>query len=80
MLNELKDKSIDAIVWTGDNTAHDIWRQSEEYNANFTRVISDRIHDVLPKAVVLPAIGNHECFPVNIYEWDNEDDLNTHLG
>ena len=59
MLNELKNKSIDAIVWTGDNTAHDIWRQSEQYNSNFTRIISDRIHDVLPKVVVLPAIGNH---------------------
>lgn len=27
-LEEIRKKSIDAIIWTGDNTAHDIWRQS----------------------------------------------------
>ena len=27
-LEEISHKDIDAIIWTGDNTAHDIWRQS----------------------------------------------------
>lgn len=35
-LKNLKKFDLDAIIWTGDNTPHDIWQQSQSYNLNFT--------------------------------------------
>ena len=58
-LEQVKNKDIDMIIWTGDNTAHDIWKQSEAYNLNHTTIISNRFKDVFPGIPVLPTIGNH---------------------
>ena len=40
---ELKKLDVDLILWTGDNTPHDIWQQSQSYNLNFTVIESKRI-------------------------------------
>jgi hypothetical protein len=32
----------DAILWTGDNTPHDIWQQTQSYNLNFTFLLAQK--------------------------------------
>jgi sphingomyelin phosphodiesterase len=39
-LNEIKKYNLDFIIWTGDNTAHDIWQQTQSYNINFTTFLT----------------------------------------
>lgn len=50
--------NIDLIIWTGDNTAHDIWAQSQSYNINFTTVLTAKIKEAT-NITVIPAMGNH---------------------
>jgi sphingomyelin phosphodiesterase len=49
---------LDLIYWTGDNTPHDIWRQSQSYNLNFTLLISEKLKKHT-KTRVVAAMGNH---------------------
>ena len=37
---EVEAMDLDLIIWTGDNTPHDVWKQSQSYNLNFTLIIS----------------------------------------
>lgn len=46
------------ILWTGDNTPHDIWQQSQSYNLNFTVIESEQIKRAT-NARVIAAMGNH---------------------
>jgi sphingomyelin phosphodiesterase len=69
-LSELKTINPDFIIWTGDNTAHDIWAQSQSYNINFTTVLTQKIKSVT-NATVIPSMGNHESYPVNVYDYTN---------
>lgn len=67
----LKDLEIirpDAIIWTGDNTPHDIWQQTQSYNVNFTNMLAQKIRQHT-NAIVMAAMGNHESWPVNVYDY-----------
>lgn len=68
-LEELKKMSLNFIIWTGDNTAHDIWAQSQSYNINFTTILTSKIRKAT-NATVIPAMGNHESYPVNVYDYE----------
>lgn len=57
-LEEVKKLNLDFIIWTGDNTAHDIWAQSQSYNINFTTILTQKIKNAT-NVIVLPAMGNH---------------------
>ena len=70
-LKDIKKLNPDAILWTGDNTAHDIWQQSQSYNINFTVILSEKIR-AATNCTVIPAMGNHESFPVNVYDYNNK--------
>ena len=59
------------IIWTGDNTAHDIWKQNQEYNLHFTQFISEKLKETT-NATVIAAMGNHESWPVNVYDYDGD--------
>ena len=80
-LQEVEKLSIDAIIWTGDNTPHDIWAQTQSYNLNFTLLLAEKLSEVTG-AVILPAMGNHESWPVNVYDFEGsrEDVLNGGLA
>ena len=60
---------IQGIYWTGDNIGHDIWNQSNEEILNGTKVLSNMIKEYLPSVQVIPTLGNHEHFPVNVYDY-----------
>jgi sphingomyelin phosphodiesterase len=57
-LEQVSKMNIDFILWTGDNTAHDIWQQNQAYNNNFTMIISDLLKKKLTQNVY-PSSGNH---------------------
>ena len=50
--------NLDLIIWTGDNTPHDIWQQSQDYNINFTNILAKRIQKYT-NVTVIAAMGNH---------------------
>jgi len=80
-LKEIEKMDLDLIIWTGDNTPHDIWKQSQSYNLNFTTIISELLRQHT-KALVIPTMGNHESYPVNVYKYegDRESMLNGGLS
>lgn len=80
-LDEVRRINPDAIIWTGDNTPHDIWQQTQSYNLNFTIMLSEKIRAV-SNATVIAAMGNHESWPVNVYDYhsDRESVLNAGLA
>lgn len=57
-LKELSKMDLDLIIWTGDNTPHDIWAQTQSYNLNYTHTIVQRLKKAT-KARIIPAMGNH---------------------
>jgi len=55
-------------VWTGDNTSHDIWHQSVNGNLENSKEITSSFQENLDFKI-FPVIGNHESFPVNVYDF-----------
>lgn len=68
-LEQVNKQKPDLIIWTGDNTAHDIWAQSQSYNINFTTVLTNKLKNAT-NTTVIPAMGNHESYPVNVYDYE----------
>jgi sphingomyelin phosphodiesterase len=71
LLKDIKRINPDAIIWTGDNTAHDIWQQSQSYNLNFTVILSERLKKTT-NSTIIPSMGNHESWPVNVYDYNSD--------
>lgn len=78
-LDQIKNEDLDFVIWTGDNTAHDIWKQSQSYNLNFTVLLTDLMKAKF-KVPVIPALGNHESYPVNVYEWGKGNSIELNDG
>ncbi len=57
-ISALNQDAPQFVLWTGDNTPHDIWNQSQPYNDGFTAELTQLMKDSL-KAPVIPAAGNH---------------------
>jgi sphingomyelin phosphodiesterase len=66
-----KEFKIDFAFWTGDNTSHDIWAQTYEKNIENSKVVTDMFRDKEKgfKFPIFPVIGNHESYPVNVYDF-----------
>ena len=64
---KLSHHQLDYIILTGDLPAHDVWRQSERNNVESIQVAASALRKYFPDIPVLPAIGNHESFPVNMF-------------
>ena len=58
---------LDMIILTGDLPAHDIWLQTQDYNLGTIKIVADSLRKYFPHIPVLPAIGNHEGYPVNMF-------------
>ena len=61
----------DLIFWTGDNSAHNIWSNSNEEviaaTANVTQMIKDIFQ--LTNTTVIPLEGNHDVWPANLQDF-----------
>lgn len=70
--------NIEFGLWTGDNTSHDIWHQSYERNEANTKYLTESLMKNI-NYTIYPCIGNHESFPVNVYDFlsDREKSFNS---
>jgi len=67
MLQYIKDNvKPDLILWTGDNTPHNVWdeKRSEVYpsTSSVTEIIKSYIGSSIP---VFPVAGNHDTYPLD---------------
>lgn len=62
------DPQPDFIVYTGDDPAHDVWKQSREENLAAISLWNSLLDDRLTGRFSIPVfstLGNHEVFPIN---------------
>ena len=61
----------DMIFWTGDNSAHNIWENTEQEVTRYTEVVTNIIKDAVEgqDITVVPILGNHDTWPVNIQDF-----------
>ena len=60
------------ILWTGDNSPHDIWNSTQHKDfkptKKFTKAIIKTFNSTIP---VYPVIGNHDKYPDDLYNSNN---------
>ena len=63
----------DMVVWTGDTVDHTIWRQSQQKDIYATVWVTQEMKSRFnsSKTKVFPIDGNHECFPVNTFDYNS---------
>ena len=62
------------IVWTGDNSPHNVWDNSEDEAIDATVSITKMIKDVFKNDVTIaPIHGNHDTWPIDQFDfsWPN---------
>ena len=60
------------ITWVGDNSAHNVWDNSNEEVYQYTLNITDTLNQSLgkdSKIQIFPAMGNHDTWPVNVQDF-----------
>lgn len=57
---------LDFIVWTGDNSQHDIAKTSAQ-NINNTLQLTNLFKQYFPNTPVYPCMGNHETYPLETW-------------
>jgi len=61
---------VDSIFWTGDNSAHNVWSNTNEEVTNYTLVITEAIKAAFDSSIpVYPSLGNHDTWPVNVEDF-----------
>ena len=61
----------DLIIWTGDSQNHDVWSQNEMNQTYPQQLITSLIKEYLPETQMYPIFGNHECFPADVFSFNN---------
>jgi sphingomyelin phosphodiesterase len=79
LLSSASRQDIDFVLWTGDTPPHDIWSQSREYQLQYINTATEYIQKYFD-VPVYPALGNHGCFPVNVFDYGNEQWLTQDLA
>lgn len=70
-LKQVSAMDIDLLVWTGDNPPHDIWAYERQKEMEVTRRLVSMFKEHL-SIPVYPIIGNHDCFPMDLFSPDHE--------
>eukprot|EP01119_Soliformovum_irregulare_P010072 TRINITY_DN2452_c0_g1_i1.p1 TRINITY_DN2452_c0_g1~~TRINITY_DN2452_c0_g1_i1.p1 ORF type:complete len:562 (-),score=102.61 TRINITY_DN2452_c0_g1_i1:169-1854(-) len=65
---------VDALIWTGDTPAHDVWEESRSGQVSRIATTSALIKKYLPNVPTFPAMGNHDTFPVDQFSRKPMDD------
>lgn len=64
-LDAIKAMDVDAIVYTGDGAAHNIWNFKREDGLKALQNITDTLVDYFPDIPIFPAVGNHDTIPLD---------------
>ena len=70
--NNQEELKTDFITWTGDNSAHNVWDNTQEEITQYTVNITQTLKDALgpdSKIPVFPIQGNHDTWPVNVQDF-----------
>lgn len=60
------------ITWVGDNSAHNVWDNTNEEITDYTNNITITLKEALgPNSTiqVFPSLGNHDTWPVNVQDF-----------
>lgn len=73
-VSQLSQHAVDFILMTGDYTPHDVWNQSHAEQLHYITSATDIVHQYFNTTAVplYPTLGNHECFPVNVFRMGDE--------
>lgn len=66
----------DFITWVGDNSAHNVWDNTNEEVTEYTNNITTTLREALgaeSKIQVYPSLGNHDTWPVNVQDFSTPD-------
>jgi len=58
---------IDSVFWTGDNSPHNTWSNTNEEVTNYTKLITQELKTAFKgtNVPIYPSTGNHDTWPVN---------------
>jgi Calcineurin-like phosphoesterase len=66
-----KDIKPDFIIWTGDNSPHIVWSDTEdeviESTVNITKMLKQQFDG--HKVTMVPIHGNHDTWPINYQDF-----------
>ena len=65
-------KDIDFMTWVGDNSAHNVWDNTNEEVTEYTNIITQMLKDAMgedTKVEFYPSLGNHDTWPVNVQDF-----------
>jgi len=71
-LQKVKDLNPDFVVHTGDNPTHHLWEEKREESIECSNIAYDSLQRVMQGTPVYCAAGNHEAFPTNLYNPEDE--------
>eukprot|EP00742_Colponemidia_sp_Colp-10_P004486 GILJ01004789.1.p1 GENE.GILJ01004789.1~~GILJ01004789.1.p1 ORF type:complete len:625 (-),score=82.28 GILJ01004789.1:226-2061(-) len=62
----------DFVIVSGDIPPHDVWEQTKETQKHTNTVVYQLMKQYFQTTPVYPVLGNHGCFPVDMFEpsWD----------
>jgi sphingomyelin phosphodiesterase len=63
---------IDFVIWTGDSPPHNVWNQSQAYQLSYIAKATEMLRQHFPNTPIYPVLGNHGCYPFNIYGFGEE--------
>jgi sphingomyelin phosphodiesterase len=57
----------DIFFWSGDNSAHTVWRNTRKEVVDYTKYITDSYNKYVGEGetTMYPCLGNHDTWPVN---------------
>jgi len=63
----VEEVAPDTIMWTGDNSSHNIWSNTIEEVTGYTELVTNLIKDAVKDTdiTILPIHGNHDTYPVD---------------
>lgn len=63
----VSDISPDMLIWTGDNSSHNIWSNTVEEVTHYTELVTNVIKDAVKDTniTIVPIHGNHDTWPVD---------------
>jgi sphingomyelin phosphodiesterase len=71
-IKSLANQTVDFIVWTGDSPPHNVWNQSQAYQLSYITKATQLLRQHFPDTPIYPVLGNHGCYPFNIYGFGEE--------